>query len=244
MAVTARGWAQLAVLAMTLGAATQAPAVVYLGDKSMESMIVKCEAVAVCEVQSTAGDQVVLLVSKSLKGELTGVVSVRGGKVTPKDRVLAFLKKDAQGQWRLEARLPLRSPVEEKVAVECYQQIEPFAGVLSDLADTKKDVDSEKLKAAVRDLAESGNAYVQIIMGRLMGGALATRVDAAPYTRQIAAGLKSKHVEYQKGACIWAATSKDRKLLEPLHEATQCGDAGVRELAHAAIRKIEAGSGD
>ena len=231
-------------LALLLAAAP-ASAVVYLADQSLESMIVASDCVAVGKVTLHEGDRAELVPTATLKGDEHKTLTLNWPRreygplsVTDGERVLVFAAPRA-GKETVLARMPLRSDAEEKTIIACYGEITPHAALLADLADRTKTPDLAQLRPALNSLAESKNAFTQIILGRLMNGPLTTRVDPTGNSAAILAGLKSTHAEFTRGAASWAGQSGDATLVPALTDAAKSKDALLRTLAQRALDHLQ-----
>ena len=211
----------MAILAM-LPLGREAAGLIYLGENSLESMLVRCPVVVVTTAVSVdeEADRAVVRIETTLKGEAKGEVTVKGIllHVTAKekrprfaagDRVILFMGQDAKtGAMGVVASQKLDGEKEVKAMEGCVAEMMPVAGVLVDLANPKKEVDEAAVRAAVGKLVASENEFTKILVGRLMGTRLAERVKPEGWEEIVVAGLKSTRKELRKGALVWAGKYK------------------------------------
>src|SRR5690242_20011842 len=134
----------LAVLLTSIGGRS-ACALIYLGEGSLESMLVRCPLVIIATATQTdaENDRATLDVQKSLKGDAKGEITVKGfllhvnarekkPRFARNDRVVLFMGKDEKtGTMTIIKSQVLADEKESKIMEGCITEVMPFAQTLA-----------------------------------------------------------------------------------------------------------------
>jgi hypothetical protein len=214
-------------------------ALIYLPENTLESMLVRSDAVVIGTVSDFSDTDNRGTVEEVLKGNATGALQVTGVmlRVDTKTRRPRFAKGDRiivfcnpvgdSGSRSILHSQTLANAAEVRTMKGCVAEIMPVAQLLTDLADHSKPFAPVPLHAALKTLVVSKNAYTQILVGRLLDTRLSESAKPDGWEDVLLPALASPRKELVKGALTWAG--KYEKL-----------PAEVR----GALEKIVAGSGD
>lgn len=246
----------LPALPLLLLLARPAAALIYLPENTLESMLVRSDAVAIgtaTEV-SESTDHGSISVDETLKGNapasiaVTGVMlrvdtNLRKPRFAKGDRIVVFLgplNSDTGARPILHTQ-KLDSDAEVRTMHGCILEILPMAQLLADLGDIHKEIKPDPLRAALTTLVISKNSYTQILLGRLMDTRLAPGVKPEGWEPILALALASPRKELAKGAMSW--TAKFEHLPEALRtilqkQAADSPDADIKKAAQNLLQKF------
>lgn len=205
-------------LGLGVGLARRARALIYLPENSLESVLVKADAVVIGTIHdfSEEANTANVDVEETLKGQAKGRIALssvmlrvsakeRRPRFKDGDRVVLFLGPEAENQRKVIQSQTLGDEAEVKAMRGCIAEIMPMAKLLADLADPHVQTDEKALREALTKLSASKNAYTQILLGRLMGTQMAQQYKPGDWQDLIAAALASSRKELLQGAMTWAA---------------------------------------
>ncbi len=210
-----------------------AHALIYLPENTLESLLVRADAVVFATVAETsdAKNQATFDRDETVKGEVDAHITATGfllritttdnrPRFANGDRILVFLgPATAAGTRPILHSQKLESDAEVKTMKACVAEILPVAATLADLDDLKKEFDEKALRTALTKLVISKNGYTQILVGRLMATRLSLRVKPAGWEEILTPALNSTRKELVHGALAWSATYE--KLPDPIRTALE-----------------------
>jgi hypothetical protein len=221
----------LPLLALHL-TANPARALIYLPENTLESLLLRSDAViiaTVLEVNQSANTGLVQ-VDDTLKGTASGKLPLldvmlrisareRKPRFAVGDRVLLLCGPATDAGRAVLHSQKLENDAEFRTMKGCITEIAPVAAILNDLANSKKPIDPDPLRKALTPLVASKNAYTQILVGRLMSTRLAARLPPDGWDDLLLPALASPRHELAAGALTWSA--KYKSLSAPVRAAIE-----------------------
>jgi len=197
--------------------AQPAAALIFLPENSLESMLVRADAVVIATITqaSEATNRGTAKVDDTLKGKAEGTINLneimlrvtrteRKPRFAAGDRVVLFLGPAVDDVRTVLHSETLKNDAEVNTMKGCILEVQPFAAVLADLG-LKKPIDEKGLREALTKLTSSKNGYSQILVGRIIGTHLTQRLPPAGWEDVLLPALQSKRRELVQGALKWTA---------------------------------------
>lgn len=241
----------LPLLPLLVLAARPARAMIYLPENSLESLLVRSDAVliaTVLEVNESANTGLVQI-DDTLKGNASGKLPLldvmlrlsakeRKPRFAVGDHILLLVGPAGDTGRAVLHSQKLENDAEIRAMKSCIAEISPVAPALNDLANNKKPIDPEPLRKALAPLVTSKNAYTQILVGRLMATRLADRLPPEGFEDLLLPALQSPRHELAAGALTWSAKYKSlpptlRPAIEQL--TTRPNDPPLNTQAHSLL---------